>query len=179
MKNHEKGESLLIRNGVIKKVGVYCYKKLTTKYAGEIKTEEVENLIIIGNNREQLEEKIEGYDHEDMGDHLLCTEFTLVHSADLHIEEVIERFDISKEAAEEIFNGENFKMGYWDLSGKDYFNECKLSMKEIIEKRKIDEEPFDSDEIISKIAKEYDITSKRKSELLKSIEKLESKYFFL
>jgi len=59
-----------------------------------------------------------------------------------------------------------------DLRGTYYFDECKLSIKELREKRKIDSEPFDADEIISKIASEYVLTPKRKEALFKSIKKL-------
>lgn len=170
--NARKGESILIKLGLIKKIKVYCYRvSIESANVGGTISEKKEDLIIIGNNEEQLKKKTRWrqVDQEGYAD---LYDYTLVYSAEFHSDEVMERFDLSESQIEEILEGENLELDDWDLDGTDYFDECALSMEEIIEKIRIDSEPFDADEIISKIASEYVLTPKRKSALLKSIEKL-------
>ena len=171
--NARKGEAMLTKFGVIKKIGVYCYDVTIENHNGAVGTisSEEEQLIIIGINEESLEERTEDEDYEDEG-FMRTTTYSLEFEEEWTSDEVMERFDLSESQIEEILDGENLELEEWELDGTDYFNECKLSMEEIIEKRKIDTEPFDADEIISKIASEYVLTPKRKSALVKSIEKL-------
>ena len=169
--NERKGEAMLTKFGAIKKIGVYCYRVSieSANVAGTI-SEKEENRIIIGNNEEQLEEQTE-WRQEDQEGYADMYDYTLVYSAEFHSDEVMERFDLSESQIEEILEGENLELDDWDLDGTDYFNECKLSMEEIIEKRRIDSEPFDAESIISKIASEYVLTPKRKASLIKIINK--------
>ena len=79
----------------------------------------------------------------------------------------MERFGLSESTIDEILGGENLELDKYDLSGKDYFTDCKLSIEELREKRRIDSEPFDAEDIISKIASEYVLTPKRKASLIR------------
>lgn len=171
--NERKGEAMLTKFGAIKKIGVYCYTvSIESANVGGTISQKYENRIIIGNNEEQLEEQTE-WRQEDQEGYADLYDYTLIYSAEFHSDEVMERFDLRESKIEEILEGENLELDDWDLDGTDYFDECALSMEEIIEKRRIDSEPFDADEIISKIASEYVLTTKRKSALLKSIGKLQ------
>ena len=170
--NARKGEAMLTKFEVIKKIGVYCYRvSIESANVGGTISDREENLIIIGNNKEQLEKQTR-WRQEDQEGYADLYDYTLVYSSEFHSDEVMERFDLSESNIEEILDGENLELEDWELEGTDYFNECKLSMEEIEEKRKIDSEPFDADEIISKIASEYVLTTKRKALLVKSIGKL-------
>ena len=172
--NARKGEAMLTKFGVIKKIGVYCYDVTIEKHNGAVGTisSEEEQLIIIGINEESLEERTEDEDYEDEGFMRTTTYSLEFEEEDWTSDEVMERFNLSEYQIKEILDGENLELDNWDLRGKDYFYECDLSIEELREKRKIDTEPFDADEIISKIASEYVLTPKRKSALVKSIEKL-------
>lgn len=172
--NARKGEAMLTKFGVIKKIGVYCYDVEIENHNGAVGTisSEEEQLIIIGINEESLEERTEDEDYEDEGFMRTTTYSLEFEEEDWTSDEVMERFNLSEYQIKEILDGENLELDNWDLRGKDYFYECDLSIEELREKRKIDTEPFDADEIISKIASEYVLTPKRKSALVKSIEKL-------
>lgn len=172
--NARKGEAMLTKFGVIKKIGVYCYDVTIENHNGAVGTisSEEEQLIIIGINEESLEERTEDEDYEDEGFMRTTTYSLEFEEEDWTSDEVMERFNLSEYQIKEILDGENLELDNWDLRGKDYFYECDLSIEELREKRKIDTEPFDADEIISKIASEYVLTPKRKSALVKSIEKL-------
>ena len=172
--NARKGEAMLTKFGVIKKIGVYCYDVTIENHNGAVGTisSEEEQLIIIGINEESLEERTEDEDYPDDGFMRTTTYFLEFEEEDWTSDEVMERFNLSEYQIKEILDGENLELDNWDLRGKDYFYECDLSIEELREKRKIDTEPFDADEIISKIASEYVLTPKRKSALVKSIEKL-------
>lgn len=172
--NARKGEAMLTKFGVIKKIGVYCYNVTIENHNGAVGTisSEDEQLIIIGINEESLEERTEEEHYEDDG-FMRSTTYSLVFKEEgWTSDEVMERFNLSEYEIEEILDGENLELDDWDLRGTYYFYECKLSIKELREKRKIDSEPFDADEIISKIASEYVLTPKRKEALFKSIKKL-------
>ena len=167
--NGEKGEAMLTAFGVIKKIGVYCYdvEVESCNCAGTISSED-KSLIIIGNNKEQLEEKTEWrqVDQEGYAD---CYDYSLSHSIEINKSEVMERFNLDEEDIENILGGENLELDDWDLDGTDYFSDCALSIEELREKRRIDSEPFDAEEIVSKITSEYVITPNRKKELLEII----------
>ena len=168
--DYRKGESLLGRSGIIQKIGVYCYEVTIEKHNGAVGTiaSEDEYLIVIGNDEESLAEKTEDEDEEDEG-FMVSTSYNLVRSMELYPSEVEERFKLSESAIEDILNGENLELHDWSLKRNDYFDECKLTIEDLREQRKIDAEPFDEDEIISKIASEYVLTPKRKGALIKSI----------
>jgi len=58
-------------------------------------------------------------------------------------------------------------------NGDDYiYEETYMSIERLREKRKINSQPFDADDLISKISSKYVITPERKKALLKSINKL-------
>ena len=147
--------------GVIEKIGVYCYKRTNHCDGGALVNSR--NLILIGNNEEKLERRTRYYRGSDGW----STNYTLHHSAELHGEEIMERFNLSKSDIEDILNGKNK-----ELEVTDYFDECKLTIEELREQRNIDSEPFDVDDIISKISSEYVLTPKRKKTLLESINKM-------
>jgi len=170
--NGEKGVAMLTAFGVIKKIGVYCYdvEVESGNCAGTISSEN-KKLIIIGNNEEQLEKQTEWSQHDQEG-YADCYDYSLSHSIEIDKSEVMERFGISESKIDEILGGENLELDEWDLRGEDYFSDCELSIEELREKRKIDSEPFDAEEIISKITSEYVITPKRKKALLEIIENL-------
>jgi len=169
--DYKKGEALLERSGVIQKIGVYCYEVETEWYEveGNYYDSKKENLIVIGNNKDELEERTEGgYDEDDEKDYTYNLEGEYI----LFKDEVIERFGLSESAIEDILNGENLELKDWRLKDTDYYSDCKLSIKELREKRGVDSETFDPDDIISKIASEYVLTPKRKEALIKSIQGL-------
>ena len=147
--------------GVIEKIGVYCYKMTHHCDGGAVVNSR--NLILIGNNEEKLERRTEYYHGSDGWG----TNYTLHHSAELHGEEIMERFNLSEIDIAAILYGKNL-----ELENTDYFNECKLTIDELRERRRINSEPFDADDLISKISSEYVLTPERKKALLKSINKL-------
>ena len=171
-KNGEKGVAMLTAFGVIKKIGVYCYEvEISDHNMDGVIHEETESLIIIGNNEESRNESTEDGDSEQMG-YMRSNEYTLESSFEMRSSEVMERFGLSESKIDKILGGENLELDEWDLRGEDYFSDCELSIEELREKRKIDSEPFDAEEIISKITSEYVITPKRKKALLEIIAKL-------
>jgi hypothetical protein len=171
-KNGEKGVAMLTAFGVIKKIGVYCYEvEISDHNMDGVIHEETESLIIIGNNEESRNESTEDGDSEQEG-YMRSNEYTLESSFEMRSSEVMERFGLSESKIDKILGGENLELDDWDLEGTDYFSDCELSIEELREKRKIDSEPFDAEEIISKITSEYVITPKRKKALLEIIEKL-------
>ena len=171
-KNGEKGVAMLTAFGVIKKIWVYRYRVDISDYNMDgVINEETESLIIIGNNEESRDERTEDEDSEQMG-YSRSTEYTLWRSFEMRSSEVMERFDLSESEIDEILGGENLELDDWNLEGTDYFSDCELTIEELREKRRIDSEPFDAEEIISKITSEYVITPKRKKALLEIIEKL-------
>jgi hypothetical protein len=162
-----KGEAMLKKFGVIKKIGVYCYDvEIESGNCGGTIATKTEKLIIIGNNEEQLEEQTEDRQEDDEGYADFYT-YDLIHSAEFFADEIMERFGLSESTIDEILGGENLELDKYDLSGKDYFSDCKLSIEELREKRRIDSEPFDAEDIISKIASEYVLTPKRKASLIR------------
>jgi hypothetical protein len=170
--DYKKGESLLERCDVIQKIGVYCYEvEISCHNMDGVISEKTEELIIIGNNKESIDESTEDSDSEEMG-YLKSKEYTLKKSFVMISDEVMERFGLSKSKIDEILGGVNLELDNWDLRGKEYFSDCFISIQELREKRRVDSEPFDAEEIISKIASEYTLTPKRKKSLIKSIEKL-------
>jgi hypothetical protein len=170
--NGEKGVAMLTSFGVIKKIGVYCYEvEISDHNMDGVIHEETESLIIIGNNEESRNESTEDVDSEQEG-YMRSREYTLESSFEMRSSEVMERFGISESKIDEILGGENLELDDWDLEGEDYLSDCDLSIEKLREKRKIDSEPFDAEEIISKITSEYVITPKRKKELLEIIAKL-------
>jgi hypothetical protein len=170
--DYKKGESLLERCGAIRKIGVYCYEvEVSCHNMDGVISEKTEELIIIGNNKESIEESTEDSDSEEMG-YLKSKEYTLKKSFVMISDEVMERFGLGKSEIDKILGGENLELDKWDLRGTEYFSDCFIPIKKLREKRRIDSEPFDAEEIISKIASEYPLTPKRKESLIKSIEKL-------
>jgi len=173
--NAKKGEAMLTKFGVIKKIGVYCYDVTVENHNGAVGTisSEEEQLIIIGINEEELEERTQDEDAEDEG-FMTTTSYYLVSEEEMPSDEVMERFNLSESQIKGILDGENLELDDWDLKrpGRtDYFHECGLTIEEVREKRKIDSEPFDAEEIISKIASEYVLTPKRKASLIEIINK--------
>lgn len=169
--DYKKGEALLERSGVIQKIGVYCYEVEIEwlEIEGNYYDDKKENLIVIGNNKDRLEKVTEDNYEESTGRDYT---YNLEGEYLLDKDEVIERFGLSESAIEDILNGENLELKDWRLKDTDYYSDCKLSIKELREKRGVDSETFDSDEIISKIASEYVLTPKRKEALIKSIQGL-------
>ena len=173
--NERKGEAMLTKFGAIKKIGVYCYDVTVENHNGAVGTisSEDEQLIIIGINEEELDERTEDEDAEDEG-FMTSTRYTLVRSMELHSSEVMERFNLCESEIDDILNDDNLELDDWDLkrpARTDYFEECKLTIEEVRTKREIDKEPFDAEGIISKIASEYVLTPKRKASLIKIINK--------
>lgn len=170
LKNLSK-ESLLKRSDVIQKIGVYCYEVEIERYEveGNYYDTETENLIVIGINKDELEERTEGgYDSDEEKDYTYNLEGEYLFDKD----EVIERFGLSEEDIASILEGENLELEDWRLEDTDYYSDCKLSIEELREKRAVDSEPFDFDDIISKITSECVLTPKRKKDLIKSIQGL-------
>lgn len=157
--------------GVIEKIGVYCYEVENTSESlnGVISTK-YKNLIIIGNNEVELEDRTEYYRRS--GESI---KHILVHSAELHGEEIRERFNLDEYSISHFLGGENLELDHLDLDlphNRGLFDECKLTISEIRERRRIESEPFDAEEIIRKIASEYVITPRRKESLIEMINKL-------
>jgi len=167
--NGEKGVAMLTAFGVIKKIGVYCYEvEISDHNCDGVIHEETESLIIIGNNEESRNESTEDVDSEQEG-YMRSKEYTLEGSFEMKSREVMERFNLDEEDINNILGGENLELDDWDLDGTDYFSDCDLSIEKLREKRRIDSEPFDAEEIVSKITSEYVITPNRKKELLEII----------
>ena len=167
--NGEKGVAMLTAFGVIKKIGVYCYEvEISDHNMDGVIHEETESLIIIGNNEESRNESTEDKDSEQEG-YMRSKEYTLESSFEIESREVMERFNLDEGDINDILGGENLELDDWDLSRTDYFSDCDLSIEKLREKRRIDSEPFDAEEIVSKITSEYVITPKRKKELLEII----------
>lgn len=169
--DYTKGERLLGRCGLIQKIGVYCYEIEICKfeYEGSYYKYNKENLIVIGNNKDELEKTTKNHyndNTEEEYDYKLEGEYIFFES------EIIERFGLRKNHIKSILEGVNLKMDNYDLKETDCFTDCKLSIEELRKKRGVDLETFDSDDIMSKIASDYILTPKRKEALIKSIQKL-------
>ena len=126
-----------------------------------------ENLIVIGNNKKQRREQTKGTYASSYS-----TSCSLISKHKFPAEEVMERFNLSESDIDEILNGENLELEDCDLFNNDYFDDCKLTIEELRNKRKIDAQDFDAKGIIEKIAKEHTITPKRKEDLIKWLERL-------
>ena len=126
-----------------------------------------ENLIVIGNNKEQLNEQVKKTSTPSQ-----VTSYSLLSKSTFSAEEVMERFNLSQSNIDEILNGENLELEDCDLFSNDYFDDCELTIEELRNKRKIDAQDFDAKGIIEKIAKEHTITPQRKKDLIKWLERL-------
>ena len=157
------------KKGAIQKIGVHCYEvEISDHNMDGVIHEETESLIIIGNNEKSRNKSTENYDSEQMG-YMRSKEYTLESSFEIESREVMERFNLDEGDINNILGGENLELDDWDLDGTDYFSDCDLSIEKLREKRRIDSEPFDAEEIVSKITSEYVITPNRKKELLEII----------
>ena len=137
-------------------------------------TGDTENLIIIGINKESIDLLINDTNKAancNRGDSLEY-DLRLKKKYFFRAEEVAERFNLSESQIDKILSGENLKLDDLYLDDTDYLSDLKLSIEEIREKRIIDSEPFDVEEIVYKISKGYLITPKRKKDLLACIKKL-------
>lgn len=116
-KDYKKGESYLTKIGVIQKIGVYCYTVETEwiEVDGNYMSSDSENIIIIGINKEQLENSTKDHYNEDNGkDYTYKLEETFL----LNKDEVAERFNLREFEIEQILNGENLELDCW---GTDYY----------------------------------------------------------
>jgi len=142
--NERKGESMLTKFGAIKKIYVIPYIFSNDPY---IDHEDWERCgVLISDNQESLEK----YTKERERKEWQCC---------LDHEDLIE-YILSEE-------------GFIEELKDDYiYDETYMSIEELRERRGIESDPFDAEEIISKIAREYVITPRRKDSLIEIINKL-------
>ena len=162
---------MLTRFGAIQKIWVCCYNVIIFDNGWDVHSEEVKELIIIGIDKESIKDS-KYSSKSEMEGFTRTKKYKLKTSKEISKHELTKRFDLSESQIKEILGGKNLELSYYDLEGTDYFYECKLSIEEIIEKRRIDTEPFDVEEIVNKISSEYVLTPKRKKDLLAYIKKL-------
>ena len=157
--NARKGESMLTKFGAIKKIYVMPYVLSSDPYIDD--DEDVLGVLISDN-----EESIERY-----------TERQEIKYSDycLDYDDIIEMSEY--EARERYGNGRidilRKEDGFvHELEDNHIYNETFMSIEELRERRGIESEPFDAEEIIRKIASEYVITPRRKEALIEIMNKL-------
>ena len=118
--------------------------------------------VLISDNEKSLEEYAEKFrkrNHECLLD--------LKYTIDMEESEARERY--GDDLISTILRNDEYVAD----NDNDYiYDETYMSIEKLRKKRKINSEPFDADDLISKIAKKYVITPERKKALLKSINKL-------
>ena len=168
---YKKGESLLERCGAIEKIGVYCYNVTVECHnigEGTI-CEKSEDLIILGINEERLNERVEDQDNECEG-YMESTYYKLKSSSKMLSSEVMERFNLKDHQIRKILDDkEIIEYDDFDIESEDLYRAATIKIDDLREERLIDAQPFDVEDIISKIASEYVLTPKRKGALIKSI----------
>ena len=152
--NARKGEAMLTTFEVIKKIYV-------SPYIIEGEDEREIHVVLLGAKEEDLEDFFERND--DDADIIGTPEII-----EMLRSEAEERY--GKDRIEYILGARD---GYVDwIHGENIFVETLMPIEELREKRRIESEPFDAEEIIRKIASEYVITQRRKESLIKIINKL-------
>jgi hypothetical protein len=158
--NERKGEAMLTKFGAIKKIYVIPYIFSNDDY---IDPEDWERCgVLISDNQEFLEKYAKEREYKER-------QCCLDHEDLIEMREYEARERYGDDLIEYILRED----GYVADNDDDYiYDETYMSIEELRERRGIESDPFDAEEIISKIAREYVITPRRKDSLIEIINKL-------
>ncbi len=159
--NARKGESMLTKFGTSKKIYVIPYIISGDPYIDDDDDEDVLGVLISDN-----EESIERYtERQEIKYRDYCLDY----------DDIIEmsEYEARERYGNDIIDILRKEDGYVEeLEDNHIYDETFMSIEELRERRGIESEPFDAEEIIRKIASEYVITPRRKESLIEIMNKL-------
>jgi hypothetical protein len=173
--DYKKAESYLTTVGIIKKIWVYCYDVEIEDHnvGGSINTV-YENQMVFRSKKS--EGHIRSKDSSNEG-YVTTTTYKLRLVREMTIDEIEERYILFDSKIESILEGEDLILDNWDLSrgiplDKNDYSETFLDIEELRKQREKDDEPFDAQEIVNKIASENKLTPKKIDALIELLKEI-------
>ena len=169
-KDYKKGESLLTKFGVIKKIWAHCYsveeEKWNVDYHNFDLVEKGDYIVFSLKKDAEIETK-----SEECSGYILQTRYDLLLSKEMTTDEIEERYTLLD--IESILEGEELKLevdGYY--FGQEEFDQTFLSIEEVRKQREDDKEAFDAKGIVKKIASENKLTPKKIDALIELLKEI-------